>query len=85
MTRNLDKGYVLRKVYAKKEGEQNLYKIRNDESNEVVHKQFSHRAVIFVRRRRELMVYKVKSWLRLTPKERYLLLFAISKLQEEKR
>ncbi|MDQ0246361.1 hypothetical protein J2S09_003965 [Bacillus fengqiuensis] len=31
------------------------------------------------------MVYKVKSWLRLTPKERYLLLFAISKLQEEKR
>jgi hypothetical protein len=31
------------------------------------------------------MMYKVSSWLRLTPKERYLLLFAIATLQKEKR
>jgi hypothetical protein len=31
------------------------------------------------------MVYKAKDWLRLTHKERYLLLVAISKLQKEQR
>ncbi len=31
------------------------------------------------------MIYKAKDWLRLTPKERYLLLYAMAALQKEKR
>jgi hypothetical protein len=31
------------------------------------------------------MKYKVKDWLRLTPRERYLLLYAVALLQKEQR